>query len=153
MNKKKWIVMILLFLGIVFIGIGIFLENNPAVKESTNHSTNKLPSPSSDSNEMSSGKSERQIELEANLEEIIISYLKNIYGNTYPTEDTLADNPNGISMGVTLREFHEKYGQDISMFHTDEISCNDDYTTGIFRYDTEGPSFEASLICEYTGIL
>ena len=56
-----------------------------------------------------------------------------------------------LRWGVTLREFKERYGQDIYMFHADEISCDEDYTTRIFRYDTSSTSYEVSLICEYTG--
>ena len=72
--------------------------------------------------------------------------------STGGTEGGTCDNPDEIAMGgVTLREFKERYGQDIYMFHADEISCDEDYTTGIFRYDTSGTSYEVSLICEYTG--
>lgn len=152
MNKKRLFAILLLILGVIFVAVGIVLENKETINEPAVSPTSNPTSPPSDSSHMNSDKSERQIELETELEEVIVNYLKEIYGNTYPTEDTLKDNPNGISMGVTLREFKEKYGQDISMFHTDEISCDEDYTTGIFRYDTTGPSYEASLICEYIGV-
>ncbi len=71
--------------------------------------------------------------------------------STGGTEGGTCDNPDEIAMGVTLREFKERYGQDIYMFHADEISCDEDYTTRIFRYDTSSTSYEVSLICEYTG--
>lgn len=148
MNKKRLLIIILIF-SIILIFAGIILNNWSKTKEPDIATTSTPPPTSSNSDE--STKPERQIELETELEKVVIDYLKQIYGNTYPTKETLEDNPNGIAMGVTLREFKERYGQDISMFHTDEISCDEDYTTGIFRYDSSGPSYEASLICEYTG--
>ncbi|MGN1374470.1 MAG: hypothetical protein ACI4XK_04145 [Bacilli bacterium] len=90
-----------------------------------------------------------KLEVNANLEETLIKYMKNEFKESIDWRERLKDHPEGFEMILDLNAIKGR-GYDVSMFQTDSVKCDGDKTFAKFNVSSTGVNYSASLCCEYS---
>lgn len=90
-----------------------------------------------------------KLEVNTNLEETLIKYMKNEFKESIDWQNRLKDHPEGFEMILDLNAIKGR-GYDVSMFQTDSVKCDGDKTFAKFNVSSTGVNYSASLCCEYS---
>ena len=88
-------------------------------------------------------------EKNAELEKIIVEYMKKEYIETDPWSQMLKEKPEGFTVSLSLKQLKEK-GYDMTSFHTTEVDCDESLSFGVLHITVGNKEYSANLYCTYS---
>ena len=88
-------------------------------------------------------------EKNAELEKIIVEYMKKEYIETDPWNQMLKEKPEGFTISLSLKQLKEK-GYDMTSFHTTEVDCDEPLSFGVLHITVGNKEYSANLYCTYS---
>lgn len=88
-------------------------------------------------------------EKNAELEKIIVEYMKKEYVETDPWNQMLKEKPEGFTISLSLKQLKEK-GYDMTSFHTTEVDCDESLSFGVLHITVGNKEYSANLYCTYS---